>query len=100
MKQIGRKEADAVLRDSDGLREAERELSTGQVSSRVWWTVANPKEWSWDQLFQDRRVEYRYGRFQRNYPLVQRGDLVIGYQSTLDKRVMALARVSREFVFI
>ena len=27
---------------------------------------------------------------------MQRGDLVIGYQSTPDKRVVALARVSRE----
>ncbi len=96
LKQNGREGADAVLGDSDRLGEAERELSTSQVSSRVWWIVANPKEWSWDRLFRDGRVEYRYGRLKRNYPLVQRGDLVIGYQSTPDKRIMALARVSRE----
>ena len=95
-RRIGREGADAVLGDSDRLRAAERELSTTQVSSRVWWMVANPKEWSWDQLFRDGRVEYRYGRLKRNNPLVQRGDLVIGYQSTPDKRVVALARVSRE----
>ena len=96
LKQIGRKGADAVLGDSDLLREAELELATSQVSSRVWWIVANPKEWSWDRLFRDGKVEYRYGRLKRNYPLVQRGDLVVGYQSTPDKRLMALARVSRE----
>ena len=96
LKQVGREGADAVLGDSDRLREAERELSTSLVSSRVWWIVANPKEWSWDRLFRDGKVEYRYGRLKRNYPLVQRSDLVIGYQSTPDKRVMALARVSRE----
>ena len=95
-RQLGREGADAVLGDADRLREAERELSTSQVSSRVWWVVANPKEWSWDRLFGDGKVEYRYGRLKRNYPLVQPGDLVIGYQSTPDKRVMALARVSRE----
>ena len=95
-KKIGRKGADAVLGDSDRLREAERDLSTSQVSSRVWWMVANPKEWSWDRLFREGKVEYRYGRLKRNYPLVQRGDLVVGYQSTPDKRLMALARVSRE----
>ena len=95
-RQIGREGADAVLGDSDQLREAERELSTSQVSSRVWWVVANPKQWSWDQLFRAGKVDYRYGRLKRNYPLVQRGDLVIGYQSTPDKRVVALARVSRE----
>ena len=96
MNQLGREGADAMLGDSDRLREAERELSTSQVSSRVWWAVANPREWSWDQLFRGGTVEYRYGRLKRNYPLVQRGDLVIGYQSTPDKRVEALARVSRE----
>ena len=96
MNQLGREGADAVLGDSDRLRKAERELSTSRVSSQVWWVVANPKEWSWDRLFRDGKVEYRYGRLKRNYPLVQRGDLVIGYQSTPDKRVMALARVSRE----
>ena len=86
-----------MLGDSERLREAERELSTSQVSSRVWWAVANPKEWSWDVLFREGEVGYRYGRLKRNYPLVQRGDLVIGYQSTPDKRIIALARVSREF---
>lgn len=96
MRRLGREDADAVFVDADRLREAERELSTSQVSSRVWWAVANPRVWSWDQLFQDGTVEYRYGRLKRNYPLVQRGDLVIGYQSTPDKRVVALARVSRE----
>ena len=96
MNQLGREGADAVLGDSHRLRNAERELSTSRVSPRVWWVVANPKEWSWDRLFRDGKVEYRYGRLKRNYPLVQRGDLVIGYQSTPDKRVMALARVSRE----
>ena len=96
LRQLGREGADAVLGDADRLREAERELSTSQVSSRAWWVVANPKEWSWDRLFGDGKVEYRYGRLKRNYPLVQRGDLVVGYQSTPDKRVVALARVSRE----
>ena len=96
LRQLGREGADAVFGDADRLRGAERDLSTSQVLSRVWWVVANPKEWSWDRLFGDGKVDYRYGRLKRNYPLVQRGDLVIGYQSQPDKRVMALARVSRE----
>ncbi|MCB8924029.1 MAG: EVE domain-containing protein [Ardenticatenaceae bacterium] len=87
--------AAAVLADADQLIDAERALKTLQVSQRVWWVVANPKEWSWEQLFQDGRVEYRYGRLQRNYPLVQPGDLVVGYQSTPDKRIVALAKVEK-----
>jgi len=88
-------ESEAALADPQKLQAAERRLCTNQVSRRVWWVVANPREWNWDRLFKERRVSYRYGRIRRNYPLVQIGDLVIGYQSTPDKRVVALARVSQ-----
>lgn len=93
----GAAENQAVLADSASFEAAERELSTVQVSRRVWWVVANPKEWNWDRLFKDQRVSYRYGRLQRNYPHVRVGDLVVGYQSTPEKRVVALARVTRAF---
>jgi 5-methylcytosine-specific restriction enzyme B len=95
LQQAGQMNAQAVLADPKQFAEAERSLSTVQVSQRVWWIVANPKEWDWACLRKDRLVEYRYGRIQRNYPLVQPGDLVIGYQSYPDKKIMALARVSR-----
>jgi len=86
----------ALLADAAAFTQAEQKLSSAQVMRRVWWVVANPNEWSWDSLFKERKVEYRHGRLQRNYPLVRRGDLVVGYQSTPDKRLVALARVSRE----
>jgi 5-methylcytosine-specific restriction enzyme B len=85
--------AAAVLANKQKLLEAERQLKTFQVTRRVWWVVANPREWGWDQLFADGRVQYRYGRLQRNYPLLQPDDLVIGYQATPDKRIVALAKV-------
>jgi len=97
LRKAGDPDADLVLADSDRLAAAERRLSTAQVTRRVWWVVANPKEWSWDRLFEKGTVEYRHGRLQRNYPLVQRGDTVVGYQSTPDKRIVALAKVAREF---
>ena len=84
-----------LLDDDKALQAEERKLGTSPVAQRVWWFVANPKEWSWDQLFKDGRVTYRYGRLQRNYPLVSAGDLVVGYQSRPDKRIMALAQVSK-----
>ena len=37
------------------------------------------------------------GRLQRNYPDVRAGDLVVGYESTPTKRVVALARVTDEY---
>jgi 5-methylcytosine-specific restriction protein B len=85
----------AVLGSARSMKEAERRLSTAQVARRLWWMVANPKEWSWDQAFSDGQVTFRYGRLKRNYPLVQPGDLVVGYQSTPDKRIVAVARVTK-----
>ncbi len=90
-------EVQAALADPEKFDAAERRLSTSQISRRVWWIVANPKEWNWDRLFKEKRVSYRYGRLRRNYPHVKIGDLVIGYQSTPDKRVVALARVTQAF---
>lgn len=60
---------------------------------RTWWIVANPKQWKWETLFSKGTVLYRLGRLQKNFTQVQPGDLVIGYQSNPDKRIMALARV-------
>ena len=97
LKQLNRDDAPKALADRVFLDRMERELMTHQAKRRVWWVVANPKEWSWDQLFKDGKVSYRYGRLQRNYPLVQPDDLVIGYQSTPDKRIVALAKISKGF---
>jgi 5-methylcytosine-specific restriction protein B len=91
----GDTQAASVLTNAEQLLAAERQLKTLQVTRRVWWVVANPKEWSWEQLFADGWVDYRYGRLQRNYPLVQPGDLVVGYQSTPDKRIVALAEIHK-----
>jgi 5-methylcytosine-specific restriction enzyme B len=93
----GHRDPAAVLADPDQFAAAERRLSTAQVERRVWWVVANPKQWSWDQLFDKGSVLYRYGRLRKNYPLVRAGDLVIGYQSNPDKRIVALARATAPF---
>jgi 5-methylcytosine-specific restriction enzyme B len=87
-------EALHILTDEDALRDAERRLSASSIGGRAWWVVANPAQWSWDELFEHGSVDYRYGRLQKNYPLLQEGDLVIGYQASPDKRVVALAKVS------
>jgi 5-methylcytosine-specific restriction protein B len=86
-------DTDHLLGDPAAFARAERTLSTAQAERRVWWVVANPKEWSWDRIVKEGSVDYRYGRLQRNYPLVQPGDLVIGYQANPDKRIVALAKV-------
>ena len=89
------KEAGAVLGDPAAFRSAEARLSTAQAERRVWWVVANPSEWTWDRLETEKTITYHYGRLQRNYALLQPGDLVIGYAANPDKRIAALARVSK-----
>ena len=96
-RQLGKPAQEATLADPKLFDRAERELSTVQVDRRTWWVVANPKEWSWDKLFKDKRVSYRYGRLKKNYPLVQEGDLVIGYQAGADKKIAAVGRILKAF---
>jgi 5-methylcytosine-specific restriction protein B len=93
----GRADAAEVLLDRERFEQEERRLSTSDIAGRVWWIVANPKEWNWDDLFRDGKVDFRFGRLQKNYKAVQKGDWVLGYQSAPDKRIVAVARISREF---
>ena len=84
----------AVLADQAAFRLSEEALSHGPSDHRVWWVTANPKEWSWDRLFSEKSVEYRFGRLRKNYALLREGDLVVGYQSNPQKRIMAVARIA------
>ena len=82
------------LDDAEAFAAAEERLTRPRTARSVWWVVANPKEWSWSQLAADGEVDYRKGRLRRNYFEVSAGDLVVGYESTPTKRVVALARIS------
>jgi 5-methylcytosine-specific restriction protein B len=90
-------EVSAILTDAERFAAAEDELASARSSRRVWWAVANSREWSWNQLFSEKRIPYRYGRIQRNYAQVRKDDLVVGYQSAPEERIVALARVTRPF---
>ena len=87
-------DADVLLASTEAFDKAERELATVKLPQRVWWVVANEKEWSWDQLPAGETITYRYGRFRKNYAQLQVGDLVLGYQSAPDKRIVALAQIA------
>lgn len=91
-------DAAALLGDDDALAARERQLSSGSAQAhQVWLMVANPTQWSWAQLFEDGTVDYGLGRLQRNFARVRAGDLVIGYESTPTKAVVALARITSEY---
>jgi len=69
-------EISKILDDKDKFQATENSLTRARVSSRVWYVVANPQVWSWNQLKKEKTVTFHYGRLQRNYPLIQPGDLV------------------------
>lgn len=90
--------ASTLLSDPVALAARERRLSSGRGQQRrVWFMVANPSQWAWGQLFSDGSVGYSLGRLKRNYERVRAGDLVVGYESTPTKRIVALARVTHEY---
>ncbi len=90
--------ASTLLSDPAALAARERRLSSGRGQQRrVWFMVANPSQWAWEQLFADGKVGYSLGRLKRNYERVQAGDLVVGYESTPTKRAVALARVTHDY---
>jgi 5-methylcytosine-specific restriction protein B len=93
LKDQGSQDSETVLADQDAFNKAEKTLSTAQVSAKFWWMVANPQNWNWGELFPNGSVEYRYGRLQKNFVKVQPGDMVIGYQASPDKRIVALAKI-------
>lgn len=91
--------AAALLADDDQMARRERELSSASGRTpQVWLMVANPaQQWSWAQLFVDGTVDYSFGRLKRNFARVRAGDLVVGYESTPTKAVVALARITSEY---
>jgi 5-methylcytosine-specific restriction protein B len=81
----------------------ETELSFAPTSPvQHWWLVANPKMWSMAELPVGQTVEYSLyndngvkRRIFQNLLDARVGDLVIGYESTPRKQIVALAVVSR-----
>lgn len=77
--------------------EMEDELSTALPASKPsrpsWLLVANPQQWKWSSLVDERVVDYHYGRIKGNYELVEVGDTVYGYEATPTKAVVARAQV-------
>ena len=85
----------------DLVKKLER-LFSAPSQKRYWWLVSNPKIWSMDALAVGSTVEYELyndngkpRRVQQNFLNAQVGDVVIGYESTPAKQIVALAEVSR-----
>lgn len=95
LRELGEEVPPAIFSDKKAFDEAEKRLSQGQRSGRVWWVVANPKHWNWDTLFSKGSEQFEFGRIQKNYAQVQKNDLVIGYQATPDLKIVAIAKIAK-----
>lgn len=85
--------------DSDDMEFTEKPKSSEE--HRYWWLNANPKIWSFSNLQTSHVQEYTLfnengnkRRVFQNFLDARAGDLVIGYESTPVKQVVALAKVS------
>jgi 5-methylcytosine-specific restriction protein B len=96
-KQAGDANPESVLASNETIAAVEREFSGVGLARNAWLMVANPAQWSWSRLFVDGSVDYDYRRLRRNFPKVQVGDIVFGYESGSTNRLVALARISRAF---
>lgn len=91
--------------DSDSSLAADAETNVHRVDQtssgrRYWWLVANPKYWSLQDLPVGGVRHYTLfnengnkRRIFKNFEEAQAGDLVIGYESTPVKQIVALAKV-------
>jgi 5-methylcytosine-specific restriction enzyme B len=94
----GSQTAARLLADDEQMAAREAKLSSGSGQThQVWMMVANPSQWPWGRLFDDGSVEYAIGRLKRNFERIRAGDLVVAYESTPTKSVVALARVTTEY---
>ncbi len=85
----------ALLANRSAFEEAERQLTSIVTGRRVWWVVANAKEWEWVTLFSKGSQIFSRRKLRRHYDAMRPGDLVIGYQAAPEKRILALAQVTR-----
>jgi len=78
-------------------------IGKGCVERQYWWLNANPKFWSFSEIEVGEEVKWTLyndngnkRHIFQNFLDAKEGDLVIGYESTPVKQIVALGKVSRE----
>lgn len=80
-----------------------KEGGDSEMMRRYWWLTANPKIWSFSALPIGSEQTYTLyndnghkRRIHQNFLDARVGDVVIGYESTPVKQIVAIARITRE----
>ena len=75
----------------------------GRAAGAYWWLNANPKVWSFTDIGVGEEQSYTFltdrgnpRRIHENFVAAQKGDLVVGYETTPVKKALCLCRVSRD----
>jgi len=89
-----------AVQPSDDISGASPSVSSSK--KRFWWLNANPRIWSFSKTPINCEQNYTLynndnkRRVFQNFLEVQQGDIIIGYESTPVKQIVALAQVTRE----
>ena len=85
--------SEKLLKIMDGEEIMEKE----NTSRRYYWLNANPKNWSFDKIKVGECIDYtstnengNKRRIYRNFLEIQKGDMIIGYEATPKKKIVAL----------
>lgn len=78
------------------------EIEEDMIEKNYWWLVANPKIWSLSEMKIDEEQDYTLynengnpRRIMQNFINAKVGDMVIGYEATPTKQIVALLEISR-----
>ena len=86
------------------LREAMKlNNKNNDTQQNYWWLVANPKIWSFNHIKVNQVIDYSLynennnkRRIFQNFLDADKGDFVIGYESTPNKKIVALCKISEK----
>lgn len=92
-----------ITTDKDFVKELENLVNGKSEKKHYWWLVANPKIWSMQSLAVGSNVEYflyndnnKPRRIFQNFMDARMDDVIVGYESTPVKQIVALGKVSKE----
>lgn len=96
-------EALDMIRPTFAPENEESQEETPVTEPNYWWLSASPKIWSFENLAVGEEVSYSLynenghkRQIFRNYQNAKTDDLVIGYEATPVKKIVALAKVAKE----
>ena len=83
-------------------KNSEEEENATQTDVNFWWLVASPTTWKFSDIKEGETQEYTLKNENGNYRIkrinfeqAKEGDIVVGYQSNPDKKIVALLTVDR-----